>query len=350
MRGTWIALVFLIACGPTPKGMGGGGDDGGGDDDGTQDAGETFFDSSHVEIDAQCGAQMTNIGVVNLGDPPDLLVVLDRSGSMTSPPPAFPPVFDSKWNIMRTALNSVAMQKDTNIKFGVLEFPSDDNCAADANPEVAIQLNAKTLIANYLASRQPNGNTPAHLALSSALSYYQTIPTNPAGRYVLFATDGLPNCLGGDPNTASDMATVAAVTALFNAGIPTYVLGFGTFGLNTGVLNDAAQAGGKAKPGVTKFYEANNAADLAMALQAIAGGIIVPSCTFQLASLPPDPNLVTVTINGTPVPKDTSHQNGWDYHPNPMTITFFGSYCSQIMMGSSTAVNFLYGCPGPIIQ
>ncbi|HEY5926235.1 MAG TPA: hypothetical protein VIV11_31335, partial [Kofleriaceae bacterium] len=147
-----------------------------------------------------------------------------------------------------------------------------------------------------------------------------------------------------------DMATVAAVTALFNAGIPTYVLGFGTFGLNTGVLNDAAQAGGKAKPGVTKFYEANNAADLAMALQAIAGGIIVPSCTFQLASLPPDPNLVTVTINGTPVPKDTSHQNGWDYHPNPMTITFFGSYCSQIMMGSSTAVNFLYGCPGPIIQ
>jgi hypothetical protein len=259
-------------------------------------------------------------------------------------------VFDSKWNIMRTALNMIAQQKDMNIKFGILEFPSDDNCAADATPEVAIQLGAKTLIANYLASRSPNGNTPAHLALTSAKQYYQSIPVNPAGRYVLFATDGLPNCLNGDPNTGSDMATVQAVTALYTAGIPTYVLGFGTFGLNTGVLNDAAQAGGKAKAGTTKFYEANNAADLNMALQQIAGGIIVPSCTFMLASAPPDPTNVTVTINGMAVPKDSSHQNGWDYYPNSMTITFFGSYCSQIMMGANTNVNFIYGCPGPVLQ
>jgi len=349
MRGTALALACLIACGPTPKK--GGGDDGNGDDDGTMsDAGETYFDSSSMDPDSSCGAQMQQIGVVNLGDPPDLLVVLDRSGSMSSPPPAFPPVFDTKWNIMKTALNMIAVQKDQNIKFGLLEFPSDENCAADANPEVGIALGAHTAIANYFNARSPGGNTPAHIGLTSALSYYQTIPTNPAGRYVLFATDGLPNCLGGDPDVASDMATVAAVTALHNAGIPTYVLGFGTFGLNTGVLNDAAQAGGKAKPGLTKFYEANNAADLAMALQAIAGGIIVPSCTFQLASAPPDPTNVTVTINGMAVPKDAAHQNGWDYYPNAMTITFFGSYCSQIMMGSTTNVNFIYGCPGPVLQ
>ncbi|HEX5060877.1 MAG TPA: vWA domain-containing protein [Kofleriaceae bacterium] len=349
MRGTW-AVLFLIACGPTgQKHPGNGGDD---DDTGSGsiDAGETYFDSAGNDIDASCGAQMQQIGVVNLGDPPDLLIVLDRSGSMTEPPPAFPPVFDSKWNIMKNALNSIATMKDQNIKFGLLEFPSDQNCAADANPEVAIALGAHTPMATYFAGRSPGGNTPAHVALTSALSYYQTIPTNPAGRYVLFATDGLPNCLGGDPDVASDQATVQAVQALYNAGIPTYVLGFGTFGLPTGVLNDAAQAGGKAKTGVTKFYEANNANDLAMALQAIAGGIIVPSCTFQLQSVPPDPTNVTVTINGTAVPRSPSHMNGWDYYPNMMTITFFGSYCSQIMMGSTTNVSFVYGCPGPIIQ
>jgi hypothetical protein len=59
---------------------------------------------------------------------------------------------------------------------------------------------------------------------------------------------------------------------------------------------------------------------------------------------------VTVTINGMAVPKDASHQNGWDYYPNSMTITFFGGYCSTVMMGSTTSVNFIYGCPGPIIQ
>ncbi|HEY5944242.1 MAG TPA: vWA domain-containing protein [Kofleriaceae bacterium] len=346
MRGIWTAL-FLIACGPSAPTHNGGGDD----DDGPRiDApGETYFDAAH-DIDAQCGAQMQQIGVVNLGDPPDLLVVLDRSGSMTASPPTFPPVFDTKWNIMKTALNSIAVQKDQNIKFGLLEFPSDENCAADATPEVPIALGAHTPIATYFNSRSPGGNTPAHIGLTSALTYYNSIPVNMAGRYVLFATDGLPNCLGGDPDAASDAATVAAVTALHNAGIPTYVLGFGTFGLPTGVLNDAAVAGGKAKTGTTKFYEANNAADLAMALQAIAGGIVVPSCTFQLQSAPPDPTNVTVTINGTAVPRSPSHMNGWDYYPDMMTITFFGSYCSQIQMGATTDVNFIYGCPGPVLQ
>ena len=126
--------------------------------------------------------------------------------------------------------------------------------------------------------------------------------------------------------------------------------GFGTFGLPAGVLNDAAVAGGVPKMGANKFYEANNAAELDAALQAIAGGVIVPSCTFQLASAPPDPNNVTVTINGVAVPRSPSHTNGWDYFPNPMTITFFGMYCETIKMGAMTNVAFVYGCPGPIVE
>ncbi|MEO8550632.1 MAG: vWA domain-containing protein, partial [Kofleriaceae bacterium] len=269
MRATLAIAILAAACGPTgPHGTGNGDDDGnsGGDGGG----------SSHIYMDApideQCGAQQENIGVVSLGDPPDLLVVLDRSGSMTAPPTTFPPVFTPKWTLMRDALVAVTTSQDQNIKFGLLEFPSDDNCSADAVAEVGIGLGSHTAFTSYFAGRSPNGNTPAHIGLGDALAYYNTIPVNPAGRYVLFATDGVPNCSGGDPNTASDAETVAAVTGLFNANIKTFVLGFGTFGLNTGVLNDAAVAGGEAKPGVTKFYEANNAADLQMALQAIAGG------------------------------------------------------------------------------
>ena len=342
MRKLMFAML-VTACGPTAHHPGTGGDD----DTTGDDANVSVYDAMP---DSSCGAQTENIGVVNLGDPPDLLVVLDRSGSMTAPPTTFPPIFTPKWTLMRDALNHVATAKDANIKFGLLEFPSDENCSADANPEIGIALHTHPQFASYFAGRSPGGNTPAHFALASALAYYNTLVPNPAGRYVVFATDGVPNCSGGDPDTASDTETVAAVTALHNAGIPTYVLGFGTFGLNTGVLNDAAVAGGKAKPGNTKFYEANNATDLEAALQAIAGGVIVPSCSYQLASPPPVPDDVTVTMNGQPVPRSPSHTMGWDYYPDAMTITFFGSYCGTIMSAANTNVGFVYGCPGPIIQ
>ncbi len=343
MRWLTALPIVLVACGPTKARPDGGSGSHGDAPASTIDADPTPF------VDASCGAQMANIGVVNLGDPPDLLVVLDRSGSMSSPPEVFPPVFTSKWAIMKSALTTVSTAKDMQIKFGLLEFPSDDNCAVDAVAEVPVALGAHIGIGSYFQGHSPNGNTPAHLALDAALTYFAGIPVNPAGRYVLFATDGLPNCAGGDPNTASNAETVAAVTALFNSGIKTFVLGFGSFA-NPTVLNDAATAGGEARSGTTKFYEANSASDLDAALATIAGGIIVPTCSFALASLPPVPDAVTVTINGVAVPRSTMHTDGWDYSPNASTITFFGSYCTEIQGGASSAVNFAYGCPGPVIN
>ena len=151
MRGTY-AIILFAACGPSLKEPPGGVNDA---PSGSHDA-ETYFDAA---IDSSCGAQMQNIGVVNLGDPPDLLVVLDRSGSMTSPPPVFPPIFDSKWSIMRNALNAITTQKDMQIKFGLLEFPSDEVCASDATPEVGIALGTHNAFASYLASRSPGGTS-----------------------------------------------------------------------------------------------------------------------------------------------------------------------------------------------
>ena len=320
-----------------------------GDDDTTVDAKVSApGDVGPADPDASCGAQTANIGVVNLGDPPDLLVVLDRSGSMTDIPAVFPPVFNTKWNIMQDALKSITAAKDTAIKFGLMDFSSDGNCGASATPNVGIALGTHTAVNSYYATRTPTGNTPSHLALGAALTYFNSIPVNPAGRYVLFATDGLPNCKGGDPNTTAYPETVAAVAALKAAGIPTYVLGLDSFANQT-VLNDAAVAGGEAQSGTTKYYNAADPTSLAAALQAIAGGIIVPSCTFALTSAPPDPDNVTVTINGTAIPRSPSHADGWDYYPDAMTITFFGNTCSTIQMGASTNVSFAYGCPGPVI-
>ena len=107
MRVMGIVLA-IAACGPTPTRPNGADD---GDDQPTSDAPTPPADTM------TCGAQSENIGVVNLGDPPDLLVVLDRSGSMSSPVPTFPPTFTPKWTIMKNGLNTVVAARDDQIKF-----------------------------------------------------------------------------------------------------------------------------------------------------------------------------------------------------------------------------------------
>ncbi len=354
-----IAMT-AAACGPTPAGGGGGDDDGTGTT-GMPDAATTAPprpdarpDDTTPRPDAgNCGAQEEEIELTNLGDPPDLLIVLDRSGSMILAP-GFPPIGESKWSIMTTALSNLTEARESNIRFGLAVFPTDDACGVSAAPAVPVDIDQADSISSWMSTHGPNGDTPAQYGLQAALDIYASMPVNPAGRYVLFATDGVPNCGGSPPNVdiSSDVEVVAAVEALAAQDIKTYVLGFGgIFGLDPDVLNDAALAGMVPRAGgPPHFYQATNAAELEAVLDDISGGIIVPSCSYELAEAPPDPDLVTVTVDGVPVPRSTSHTDGWDYHPDATTITFFGSYCDDIEAGTVSSVSFVFGCPGPVID
>jgi len=300
-----------------------------------------------------CAEQSEEIELVNLGDPPDAMIVLDRSGSMDSQPtPAFgefpDPFADTKWEIMDDALTDLTDAKEQNINFGLMLFPTDDSCGVSAGALVDPAPVAAAAVQSELSNWDPNGGTPAEFGLGEALAAYQSLPVNPDGRYVIFATDGEPNCSDGD----ADANTVAAVEALAVQGIGTFVIGFGGgFAGTDSVLNDAAQAGGFPKAGGPPYYyEADNAQELADALDEIAGGIITPSCSYELASPPPDPDNVTVLADGTAVPRSTGHTNGWDYYPDESTITFFGSYCTDIESAVIESVDFLFGCQGPQID
>jgi len=361
--GRWargLAVVFslaLLGCGPTVTGNHNDNQNGGfdarvGDDGASQPDGWVGLDGGNTPDAEVCGAQTEEIEIINLGDPPDLLIVMDRSGSMMLPPGIIP-VGDSKWVIMKAALQTVLVAREANIQFGLTIFPTDNDCAVDPGARVPIALYNATAIMNFLNGTSPNGNTPAHFALQEALAYYQTIAANPAGRYVLFATDGIPNCGGSPPNVdiETNAETVAAVEALATEGVHTFVLGFGgLFGLDSQVLNDSALAGLEPQPGgPPHFYHADDAASLQAALDTIAGGIIIPSCSFELTSLPPVPDDVAVYFDGVAVPRNPSQLNGWDYHPDEGTITFFGSYCDQLTSGQVTEVDFIFGCPGPVV-
>ncbi len=356
-RSLAIALAGAMtsfACGPSDLGDGGGDGSTGGDVDaptGTGADGGPTADAFEPYPDASCGEQTEPIELTNLGDPPDMLIVLDRSGSMTDilDPFDFIPPWDIKWDVMKTALESITEATESNIRYGLAAFPTDTDCAVADGALVPIDIDNHDAIENWLedTSNAPNGNTPAHLGLQNALGIYNSITPNPDGRYVLFATDGVPNCGDEDPYPL----TVGAVNDLAAAGINTFVLGFGgiTF-LDDDLLNDAALAGGVPKPGgPPHYYHADDPDALQTALEDIMGGIIQPSCSYELAELPPDPNDVTVTIDGDTVPRSPGQNDGWDYYPDEHTITFFGSYCDDIMNGDVAEVSFVFGCPGPVV-
>ena len=362
----FLAALLLVACsaGGTPPppgdGGGGGGMDAGPDFDGGVrpgfDAGPPNDGGPPFDPDAACD-MTTPLGTEIIGDPPDMMLVVDISGSMCSPLiDSFPPSMTTKMQIMRDALHGLVDRMDRRINFGMMFFPSDDMCAAGTvrNPIMpmnasAIQSTLGTLTVDFFGCALAHpGATPTGPTLDAARAHYGTIPMNPIGRYVLLATDGLPNCgpplpEGGTEETVDE--TITAISALFSLGIQTYVLGLGDGFGGTGDLDRMAAAGG-----TTRHYSARSPTELDTALSTIAATVIPPSCTVAIDGPPRNPDLFRVRFDGGDlIPRDMSHTRGWDYDPATNTITFYGAECAAVESGSVTSVDVDFGCPGPLI-
>jgi hypothetical protein len=70
------------------------------------------------------------------------------------------------------------------------------------------------------------------------------------------------------------------------------------------------------------------------------------NCSIPLSAPPPVPDVVTVTFNEQPVPRDTSHMIGWDYtDASHATIELFGPWCMLLRDTQSWRVQAYNGCP-----
>jgi hypothetical protein len=324
-----MAVALLAACGPStldPQDPGGGP----GDDD-------EFQDPPTCE-------QSVPIMLTSTEEPPDVLLVVDKSGSMAEP---LDLSFQMKWDVMKGALRTLVEGHDLVIHFGLALYPTGDACAAG---QVSVDIapdNSGPIVGALDGIFLPDGATPTHTTLDAARTYFAGRPMNPNGRYVVVATDGEPNCGPAGEDDPTETQSVSAVTALAAAGIKTYVIGFGA-GLgaaNPQLLTDMAVAGG-----TTMYYQANSPADLAMALNDISGQVIVPSCSFTLTTEPENPDRLAVSFNGTPVPRSPSHATGWDYDAASNSITFYGASCDELQSGAVTEVHVDYGCGGPVVD
>src|SRR5260370_30887076 len=95
-----------------------------------------------------------------------------------------------------------------------------------------------------IAARKASGATPTTAAIAGASAYLLRL-TDLNPKFILLATDGLPNCLGGD-NSASDASgAIQAVKASADMGVPVFVIGIGSLPDADAPLTAMAVAGGK---------------------------------------------------------------------------------------------------------
>lgn len=287
--------------------------------------------------------------------PVDVLLVLDRSGSM-----AENEIEDgvSRWQGIVPILNRTVTDTDATVAWGLKTFPEAvDNECEESSVTAAIDVpiapaNAARVVAAIQAT-VPNGDgTPTAPALASAMGYLSSRASDHQ-QFILLATDGQPSCAldwekdSGDASADAEEAAGAALAA----GFPVFVIGVldeDPSDSTVDRLNAMARAGGKPR-GVDgdehRFYLASSQAELTQSLTEITGQ--VASCVFSFDSAPPDAENIAVKLAGTKLSRDPGHANGWDYtDATHRGIELYGAACDELKRVSQGSVEVIFGCPG----
>jgi hypothetical protein len=342
-----------------------------------------------------CGEAVVDIPIVT----PNVMLVLDKSGSMVAMPngywdhdaddanndmiadsdpmmmmPATPKI--TRWQSLHGVVTDIVSTFDNSMNLGMVLFPSKTAisdysaaaCPVNMVPEVKIgPMNGQAILnAIPVASDTTlKGGTPAAKGIKAALAELDTIDNgNP--EFIILITDGAANCSETAPDNTGlfevydENLPMVVGDAFTNKQIPTYVVGIAISDVtspaakdgnpdNTNAqmrLNELADLGGKPRPGDTKFYDTQNQVELQAALDEISMQIL--SCTIDLDPVPVYPDYVEVSVNGMAYGNmqvtDCATENGWMF-TNDMKnqIELCGTACSGFQM--SGVLDAQYRCP-----
>lgn len=281
-----------------------------------------------------CGCGGEVYGADNV--PPNVMIVLDRSSSMTEQISG-----GTKWDVARAAINQLIATHGNDVRFGLKLYPGVD-LAGDPGMACGPGLvfvdpadGTGPAITSTLMMANTSSGTPTAEALTTLVGY---APLQDATRnnYILLITDGQSNCADPIPVVANILAQTPSVR--------TFVVGFGT-GVDPAELDAMALAGGTAGPNMPYYFQADDAAALDAAFSTIVGSVL--SCSYALSEVPPDPNQLYVWIDGMLVAADPA--NGWTYDPVTNQINFVGTTCDALQSGTAGELIVSYGCPSPPI-
>jgi hypothetical protein len=299
---------------------------------------------------------------------PDMMIVLDRSGSMQEA---------GRWTPSVSAVRSVTMQLDAQIRFGLALFPDPDanpNAVVDVTPcftspdlvaclemkameqslltgcapgkvVVPVGDNTAAMVGQVLSTATSQGGTPTSDTLKRVLQEFVPLAVDPDAkprqRYVLLVTDGQPTCpagLGSQTLPADIDASNSAIDALTARGVKTYVIGYDTTGAENAtlaqVLDGFAMRGGT---GDTQHRPVEDEQSLLTELQSIVGA--VAGCSFSLDKAPPRAEFVLVRLDGRQINLGTDWQLSGD-----RTIEIIGQSCETLKDGNAHAIDAEVRC------
>jgi hypothetical protein len=277
---------------------------------------------------------------------PNVLIVLDRSGSMEGGIDG-----RTRWDIAKEAAITVSANFDADIRFGLATFSAclPGGCSAGTIVVDIADTNAAAIsdfLTPLLGQGSPTGTPPNYLCDSGAPET-TTGPTLQALmgepqlqdperlNAVLLLSDGqeTTECEGPDGDVA------AAELFGQDVSVRTYAVGF-TTDADMALMNAIAVAGG-----TTEAYYADDLDGLLAAFESIAMDVM--RCDYLLGEVPPEPGKLYVYFNDDPEGIPSDPVNGWTYDSATNTIHFHGDACDLILEGGVSDIDVVYGCPGP---
>lgn len=320
-----------------------------------------------ISADASCSTTTADARRL----PVNLLIVLDRSGSMSE---------RGKWTAAVSGLRALLGRLDGNIRVGLTMFPAPsgvgaaDRVATYNTPIVPIEALStnRARLDSTLSGASPSGNTPMNCATEGSRNYYESF-TMDGSRSVILITDGVPTsecttapmcalfppdfaCLLAQGNVASNEVRVSVARGARGTPPIRYFVA-GTPDASDTFLSDLAFTGNTPRtPDCQRTTSCHYSlqtgsfeADLTRALDDIRGRAV--SCEFAVDADPSrvDPTRVNVNVTtggaSTVVPRDVDHNNGWDYSPGMRSVVLHGPACQRVLADDGAQVRIVFGCP-----
>jgi len=173
---------------------------------------------SFADSGAEAAAPVKDAGSC---DPPDMLVILDRSDSMSTNVGTQ----GSRIDLAMSAIDTItAPPTDGTVRFGFQVLPQIGGAECSTELVVPIGLGNGTKISGALGAMSPqlDYGTPIGAALTSAEQTLAGTKTQGRDQYILLITDGGECC-----SCSTDAADLAQAQKLYQAGVKIFAVGFG---------------------------------------------------------------------------------------------------------------------------
>jgi hypothetical protein len=342
------------------EGGDGGGDAGEDGDDGPGEDDDSEYDPPEGE-GFTCGAFAASIDQL----PPNVMLVLDKSGSMIQNSwdhdgdPSSEDI--TRWNSLYQVVSSVVGGFDEGIRFGATLFPSMEAgtepedfgnfCVVSDTAEVPVGDETAEEILGAIPGAEETGfggATPAADGIQTAVE--SLLATDHDGPKILvLVTDGAANCAPGHSQDFKhfDDRLITRISDASAGGIPTYVVGIDIDFYQPKAEIDtftkltlAAEAGGVAREGPVAFYNAQSHTELQTALDDITAMV---ECNVDAPILPSANWLIDITVGNQEYGRvaDCDAEDGWMLSDG--TYRLCGSACDLYASGETFEVH--YGCP-----